>query len=259
MSRSKLLIIVSCIWFLSGCSNPSQGSGEKIELTISAAASLKDALMEIEKIYEEQNKEIDLSFNFASSGTLSKQIEQGAPVDLFLSANLQDFTDLVDKKLIEEERAIQLLENELVLITSLKSSVNSIKQITALDKLAIGIPEIVPAGEYAKEALIHLNLWENVQENIVLAKDVRQVLSYVETGNVEGGIVYKTDANSSGKIKEVWRFDSSLHSPIIYPVGVIESSHYKKEAIKLQQFLQKENAIDIFERHGFNVVNEEEK
>lgn len=213
--------------------------------------------MEVERIFEEQNDEVDISFNFASSGTLSKQIEQGAPVDLFLSANLGNFNDLIEKNLISEDQAEHLLKNELVFIAPLDSSTTSIKQITQADKIAIGIPETVPAGEYAKEALISLGLWDVVQKKLILAKDVRQVLSYVETRNVEGGIVYKTDSETSDQIIEVSSFDSSLYSPIIYPMGIIESSKHKEEVTLFYKFLKKEKAKEVFEHHGFNVVNEE--
>lgn len=239
--------------FLTSCS---QDDSQQIELTVSAASSLKVALQEIEAVYEEGSS-INIHFNFASSGTLSKQIQQGAPVDLFLSANLENFEELVEQSLILENEKKKLLKNDLVLIASSSSSVQSIEDLANADKIAIGTPETVPAGEYAKETLMNLGLWDILQDKLILARDVRQVLSYVETGNVTAGIVYQTDAKSTNDVKVVERFEGSLHSPIVYPVGVLKTSKNQEEAIQFYEFLQKKSAIDIFEKHGFYIADEE--
>jgi molybdate transport system substrate-binding protein len=250
--KSYFLCFV-CFLFTLGCS-PASTEEPKVELTISAAASLKDALEEIEKQYEQKN-EVNLLLNFAASGTLGTQIEQGAPVDVFLSADEETFTNLVNKDLIHKDEAINFLKNELVLIAPNGSTLTSIEDVKTVDKLAIGIPETVPAGRYAKEALLKLELWKHIENNVIFAKDVRQVLSYVETGNVSAGVVYKTDAYISDKIKRISTIDSSLHTPIVYPIGVIHTSKHKNEAIDFYHFLQNENAISIFEKFGFNVVD----
>jgi molybdate transport system substrate-binding protein len=253
MKIKSYFICFVCFLFTLGCSSASIEEPE-VELTISAAASLKDALEEIEKQYEQQN-EVNLLLNFAASGTLGKQIEQGAPVDIFLSADEVTFTNLVNKNLIHKDEAINFLKNELVLIAPQGSKLTSFEDIKTVDKLAIGIPETVPAGRYAKEALLNLELWKHVENRVVFAKDVRQVLSYVETGNVSAGVVYKTDAYISEKIKKISTIDSSLHTPIVYPIGVIHTSKHKNEAIDFYHFLQNEDAISIFEKFGFNVVD----
>ncbi|OAS86614.1 molybdate ABC transporter substrate-binding protein [Metabacillus litoralis] len=248
--KSYLLCFV-CFLFTLGCSSTEK---PKVELTISAAASLKDALEEIEKQYEQQN-EVNLLLNLAASGTLGKQIEQGAPVDVFLSADEETFTNLVNKHLIHEDEAINFLKNELVLIAPKGSKLTSIEDVKTVDKIALGIPETVPAGRYAKEALINLEIWKQIENSVIFAKDVRQVLSYVETGNVSAGVVYKTDAYISDKIKRISTIDSSLHTPIVYPIGVMQTSKHKNEAIDFYHFLQDENAMSIFEKFGFTVID----
>ncbi|MBO1514586.1 molybdate ABC transporter substrate-binding protein [Metabacillus bambusae] len=253
MKLKYYLLCFVCFIFTLGCSSTSTEE-QKVDLTISAAASLKDALEEIKKQYEQEN-EVNLHLNFAASGTLGKQIEQGAPVDIFLSADEETFTNLVNKNLIYKNEAIHFLKNELVLIAPKGSKLTSIEDIKKVDKLAIGIPETVPAGRYAKEAFINLELWQQIENGVIFAKDVRQVLSYVETGNVSAGVVYKTDAYISDKIKRISTIDSSLHTPIVYPIGVIHTSKHKNEAIDFYHFLQDENAMSIFKKYGFNVVD----
>jgi molybdate transport system substrate-binding protein len=239
--------------FTISCSSPTIDNS-KIELTISAASSLKDALEEIEEVYEHQN-EVELHLNFGASGTLSKQIEQGAPVDLFFSADDENFTYLVKKNLIHKQEAIHLLKNELVLIAPIESKLASLEELNKADKVAIGIPETVPAGKYAKEALINLDIWKQIEGNIIYAKDVRQVLSYVETGNVSAGVVYKTDTSTTDKVKTVSTFHSSFHSPIVYPVGVIQTTKHKGEVLDFYQFLQSKQAMNVFKKYGFTAID----
>ncbi|HEY4552687.1 MAG TPA: molybdate ABC transporter substrate-binding protein, partial [Bacillaceae bacterium] len=112
-------------------------------------------------------------------------------------------------------------------------------------------PETVPAGKYARQALDALGVWSQLKPNIIYAKDVRQVLTYVETGNVDAGIVYKTDALASSKVKEAEAIDEQLHEPIIYPVGVVKESPQQEEAILFFEYIQSREALDIMENHGF--------
>lgn len=152
---------------------------------MTAAASLTDSLKEIQALYEQKNEDITLSYNFGSSGTLQQQIEQGAPVDLFLSAGKKQMAALVDKGLVEKNRQTGLLRNELVVIVPSDSGkrVSSVSDLVdpGFVKLAIGEPTTVPAGGYTREALEHDGLWDALQPRFVYAKDVRQVLTYVET------------------------------------------------------------------------------
>jgi molybdate transport system substrate-binding protein len=230
-------------------------SDQAVELTISAAASMKDALEEIQKLYEKEHPHVKLFFNFGASGALQQQISQGAPVDLFLSAAEDKFAALEESGHIDKNYRTNLVGNELVLIQP-KNSQNKIEGFINLKdpnikKISIGTPEVVPAGKYAKETLEYHKIWESVQDKIIYAKDVRQVLTYVETGNVDAGIVYKSDALASDKIDIVATAEENAHTPIIYPLGVLTKSENKEEAVKLYQFLQDDQATSVFEKNGF--------
>lgn len=229
----------------------SESKDEK--LTISAAASLKDAMDVIQHTYEEEHPTITLQFNFGASGSLQQQISQGAPVDLFFSAAEDKFDLLVDEGMIAKEDGMDLLGNELVLVVPKGSqSIKGFEDVvTKADKISIGTPETVPAGKYAKESLEKLGIWKDIEPKVVFAKDVRQVLSYVETGNVDAGIVYKTDASVSNKIEIVASADPATHSPIIYPVGIIKDSEHYEAAKEFYDYLQSDEALKVFENYGF--------
>ncbi|MCR8842688.1 molybdate ABC transporter substrate-binding protein [Paenibacillus sp. SC116] len=271
-SMILLLLLLSMVWIV-GCtekqtptandntqSQVSQDSSnklEKVELTISAAASLTDALTEIQKSYEAAHPNIKLNFNFGASGALQQQIEQGAPADLFLSAAPKNMKALVDKALIDTNQQRTLLSNELVVIVpkEANTTLESLEDFKKEDvkKLAIGIPESVPAGNYAKEALTYAQLWEPLQAKTVQAKDVRQVLQYVETENVDAGFVYKTDALTSSKVKIAFPVDPNSYSPVQYPVGIVKSTKHSKETEAFYTYLQSKEALDVFVKYGFSI------
>ena len=200
----------------------------KTDLTVSAAISLKDALDEVRQLYTAANLNVSIATNYGASGTLQVQIEQGAPVDVFFSAAPKQMDALDAKGLLLEGTRKDLLRNEVVLIVPKDSSsgISSFQDLTRADvkRLALGEPTTVPAGQYAKEVLTNLGIYDVVNSKAVLAKDVRQVLTYVETGNADAGIVYATDAQSSPKVRVVARASEKSHSPAIYPVAAIKSS-----------------------------------
>lgn len=226
---------------------------KKVELTISAAASLQDALKDITKSFKKEHSNVTINYNFGASGALQQQISQGAPVDLFFSAAEDKFNKLVQAGQIEKEKGANLVGNELVLVVPKDSNkeIKSFEDLPKVDKISIGTPESVPAGQYARETLENLNIWKAVQGKVVYAKDVRQVLTYVETGNVDAGIVYKTDALVSPKVKIVATAKESTHVPIIYPVGVIKNSANPKEAQLFYDYLHNKESMKIFEKYGF--------
>lgn len=228
-----------------------------IELTISAAASVQDAMREVQTVYETANPEVRITYNFGSSGSLAQQITQGAPTDVFLSASTQWMDDLEAKGEILEDSRQDLLLNSLVLIVPLaKTDVTDFSDFTTdkVARIAIGEPESVPAGQYAKEALTSLNLFEAIQAKMVFAKDVRQVLAYVETGNVDAGLVYATDAKGSDQVQVVTTAAPESDSPIIYPVGVVATSENAEAAQAFVDFLADGEAIAIFENYGFTMA-----
>jgi molybdate transport system substrate-binding protein len=230
---------------------------KQVELTISAAASLTDALKEIQTNYESKNKHIKLNFNFGASGALQQQIEQGAPADLFLSAATKNMNTLLDKQLIDPAQHKNLLINELVVVvpSDSKTTVQKIEDLTvnAIKHLAVGEPLTVPAGSYAKEALTNANLWNPLQTKIVQGKDVRQVLTYVESANAEAGFVYKTDALTSQKVKIAFHVDPKTYTPIEYPIGVVKATKNSKDTTDFYTYLQSKEAQDVFIKFGFSI------
>ena len=229
-------------------------SKESVELTISAAASLKDAMEVIQSTYQEEHPEVTLKFNLGGSGSLQQQISQGAPVDLFFSAAEDKFDVLVEDDSIAKEDRVDLLGNSLVLVVPKENQlIKGFEDLAKaeIDKISIGTPETVPAGKYAKESLEKTDLWKDVESKVVYAKDVRQVLSYVETGNVAAGIVYKTDALVSNKVNIVATADPGTHTPIIYPMGIIKDSKNYEEAKDFYSYLQNNDALKVFEEYGF--------
>ncbi|RUL52235.1 molybdate ABC transporter substrate-binding protein [Lysinibacillus antri] len=255
MSKKLQLIFILCLALLiSGCSENDRSS-KQAKLTISIASSLQDAMEEVIDTYIEKNPNVHFNINVGSSGTLEAQIKQGAQVDLFFSASKEKFDHLVEAGDISSEDHINLLKNELVLIVPKNNKVETTSfqdlNKSHIEPISIGTPETVPAGYYAKETFEHFGIWEEIQEKFVYAKDVRQVLTYVETGNVTAGVVYKTDALLSDQVKIVASAKEDSHSPIVYPVGILKDSPHYDEIKSFYTFLQSEQSLKVFEKYGF--------
>lgn len=224
------------------------------ELTVSAAVSLKDALDEIAQLYGTEKPSVALHFNLGGSGTLQRQIEQGAPVDVFISASPAEMDGLGAKGLLQHGTRENLVANRVVLIVPSGSTrVASFQDLAQpqVKLIAIGEPQTVPAGKYAQEVLTHLEMYDQLKPKFVLAKDVRQVLTYVETGNVDAGIVYVTDARSSQKVKVVATAPPNSHSPVTYPVAIIKASRNLSAAKEFEAFLEGARAQGVFQKFGF--------
>lgn len=254
----KLLYFLVAVFVLSACSNDSETSNkiseDKTVITVSAAASLKDALNDIEKAYEKEHKHVDLKFNYGASGALAQQIKSGAPVDVFISAAEDKVDDLVKDKKVNKQDTKQLLKNHLVIIS--KDKLENMNALTSdqVQKIALGNPDLVPAGKYGKQALERANLYEKLKPKYVLAKDVRQVLTYVETENVEAGIVYTSDLKASDKIKNAITIEYKMHDEIIYPAAIVKDTKHMKEAKAFYDYLEAPESIKVFEDAGFDKV-----
>ena len=201
--------------------------GVSAKVTVFAAASMTDALQQVAKEYNKQNPKNEVVFSFASSSTLAKQVEEGAPADIFVSASNKWMKYLSEKDLTVQETEKVLVGNDLVLIAPLKSAVNAVdiskgEWITELKDsyLSVGDPAHVPAGQYAEEALTKLNLWDKVKDRLARAKDVRGALALVERAESPYGIVYSTDAQVSKQVKTVGVFPADSHKPVAYPVAI---------------------------------------
>jgi molybdate transport system substrate-binding protein len=256
MMKRRWFIGLSLAALITACkvSTPTNQVPSTVTLTVSVAASLQDAMEAIKLLYEQQSPEINIVYNLGSSGSLQYQIERGAPVDVFISAAPKQMNVLEKKGLLLENTQKNLLKNQIVLITpKADNNIASFQDLTKnnVQKIAIGNPESVPAGQYAKEVLESFNLYDKLTSKFVFAKDVRQVLFYVETGNVDGGLVYATDAKISERVKVVATAPENSHSPIIYPVAVIRNSQHPEEAKAFIQFLLSKTAQEVFKQYGF--------
>lgn len=229
---------------------------KQIELTVSAAASLKDVMEEIKTAYIKENPNVTITYNFGSSGSLQQQIEQGANVDVFISAATKQMDTLKDKGLIIEDTRKNFLENKIVLVIPKDSSAISGFADLATDKaekIGLGEPKSVPVGQYAEELLTKLDLLDSLkeEEKVVYGKDVKEVLTWVETGNADAGIVYKTDALVSDKVKVVAEAPEGSTKPVYYPAAVIGASRNADAASNFTSFLYSSTAKPIFEKAGF--------
>ncbi len=232
-------------------------TSETKELTVSAAASLTDVLKEIGEVYE-KNTGTKINFNFGSSGSLQAQIEEGAPVDLFISAAQKQMKALEDEGLIISETKKNLLSNEIVLIAPKESQkvISGFEDCASekVEKIAYGDPKTTPIGQYAEEVFKNLNILDKVSSKTVYGSDVRQVLSWVETGEVDCGLVFKTDALTTDKVKIICSAPEGYHEEISYPAAVIKSSKNPDAAKDFLAYLSGDEAKKIFEKYGFVVL-----
>jgi molybdate transport system substrate-binding protein len=226
----------------------------KDELTVSAAISLKDVLNEAAQLYRSEKPDTVIHFNLGPSGTLQHQIEEGAPVDIFVSASEDQMNSLEFKGLLLPGTRKDLVRNTVVLIVPKgKDGISSFQDLARpeVKHIAIGEPQTVPAGKYAQEVLTHFQLYQQLKPKFVLAKDVRQVLTYVITGNVDAGIVYATDAKGSPEVSAVATAPEDSHSLVIYPAAVLKNSKEPSGAKRFLDFLAGEKAQGVFEKYGF--------
>jgi molybdate transport system substrate-binding protein len=195
-----------------------------------------------------------IHFNLGASGTLQRQIEQGAPVDIFISASEDQMNSLESKRLLLPGTRRDLVRNTVVLIVPKgKTGISSFQDLARpeVKLIAIGEPQTVPAGKYAQEVLTHFHLYDQLKPKFVLGKDVRQVLTYIITGNADAGIVYATDAMTAQEVTVVATAPADSHSPVIYPVAILKSSKEADEAKRFLDFLTGTKAQDVFEKYGF--------
>jgi molybdate transport system substrate-binding protein len=224
------------------------------KLLVSTAASLKEAMEEIKTSYQQSKPGVTINFNFGASGALLQQIQQGAPADIFISAGKKQVDTLEQAgKLVPGTRGI-LAKNRLVLIVPRNSvGVTSFFNLTKdnIRKITIGEPRSVPAGQYAEQVLRKLNIYDKVRPKFVYANNVRQVLAAVEAGNADAGLVYRTDAAISNKVKTVVAASETYHSPIVYPIAVLKQSKNVPAATEFLQYLSSEQAKGVLKKYGF--------
>lgn len=245
---------------LSGCKSSSliaprdtiQTSQQPIRLIISAAASMQDVLGQLQISYKTIAPTTEIIYNFGSSGSLAQQIIQGAPVDLFLAAAPQWMNVLAEKQRILNNSRQALVQNSMVLVVpNTHGRIIHFQNLSTVNKVAIGEPNSVPAGHYAREVLMSLDLFDRLQSKLVFGKNVRHVLAYVETGHVDAGLIYGTDALISQRVQVVATAPVNSHSAIVYSVAVVKDSPQVASAQAFIEFLVSDAALAIFETYGF--------
>ena len=243
-----------CLIALMSLTSPALAAGK---IVVFAAASLTNALQDIDTAYEKRSG-VQIVSSLASSSTLARQIENGAPAQIFVSADTQWMDYLATRNLIEPASRKNLLGNELVLVAPAASPLAPRAIDSALDwpkllgdgRLALGDPDHVPAGIYAKDALQKLGAWSTLEPHLARADDVRAALAFVERGEVPLGIVYLTDARQDANVKIVGVFPSDSHKPIVYPFAIVKGAD-TPDVRAYFNFLTGPDAIAIFKRHGF--------
>ena len=226
------------------------------EILVAAAASLKNAYEEeLIPMFREEHPEIIVTGTYDSSGKLQTQIEEGLEADVFMSAATAQMDALNEEGLIQTDTIVNLLENKIVLIAPASGGedLNSFEDIVKAQSIALGDPASVPAGQYAREALTNLGLWDQIQDRVSFGTNVTEVLNQVAASSADAGIVYATDAASMPEdVRVIGEApEGSLAEPVIYPVAVVASSAHPEEARAFVDFLQTEEAMEVFESYGF--------
>lgn len=243
---------------LGGCSGGDESpTSERNTVTIFAAASTTDVVTKVVERFEDIHPEATVTTSFAASSTLARQIEQGADADLFLSANVEWGQYLSGRGLAA--KSTDLLGNSLVVVVPRDSDLPIHEPVGLLDAavshVAIGDPESVPAGIYAKQTLTTLNLWSKLELKCVPSANVRQALLYVERGETEAGIVYATDAAVSDGVRVAFEFDDATHDPITYPILLLKNAEGDATAQLLLDYFDGPEAAVIFRKSGFTVLS----
>jgi molybdate transport system substrate-binding protein len=237
-------------------------AADQQEITVSAAISLKNAFEEIGKLFEAKHKKAKVTFNFGASGDLVRQIEGGAPVDVFVSAAQKDMDEAEKKGLILPDSRLNFAGNSIVLIMPADSKIRiqtfQDLGLNQVGKIAAGNPKTVPAGRYAEEVFVHFKLLTAIKEKLIYAEHVRQVLDYVARGEVDAGVVYSTDVTVKAKeIRIVATAPEDSHSPIIYPAAVVKSTNKEGLAKAFVSLLISREGRMVLERHGFKLTKKE--
>lgn len=230
---------------------------KQTELIISAAASLTDAMNELIVLFKTEKPYVKVTPSYGASGALQTQIEQGAPADIFFSAAPKQMNTLIEKGLILEGTKKDMLENTIVLVTpKTKKDVTSFSDVgtNKIKQIALGEPKSVPAGQYAEQVFTSLKILEAVKAKVIYAKDVRQVLTYVEAGEVDAGVVYATDAAVAKNVTVAAIAPIGSHSPVIYPAAVVKATASPDAAKAFLLWLSGPQADAVFLHYGFMVL-----
>jgi len=251
-----VIIVAGAIWATKPVAQTPVKLTEPIEINISAALGLKDALQDIQKEYEASNPNVKLVFNLGPAGVLQKQLEQGVPADMFISASPKQLNELQNKNLVVPTTRKVLVSDKLVLVVPKNSqlAIESFQDLTKVARFGMGEPGTVPAGQYAIETLKSIGIWEAVKDKAVQAKDVRTVIAHVETENVDAGIAFSTVATLSDKVKVVAVASDEWHMPVMFPAVIMANSKHPQETGAFLTYLCSEQSAAVFKKYGFTFV-----
>ena len=247
-----LAICMALLVGLQGCASQATGRSQPLVL---AAASLSSVLPEVADVFKERTG-VEVRFSYGASQMLATQIVAGAPAGLFVSAGVFPARLLVDEELSAAE-PVDLLSNRLVVVSrpdTVDLSSMELLDTDIVEKIAVANPDLAPAGRYAQEALETLGLWDELQRKLVLGADVRATLAYVQSGNADVAVVYRTDARIVGDVDVADIIPQESYPSIVYPAVVVRGSGQETSATQFLQFLQSEDAAQVFWRHGFEVL-----
>lgn len=252
LSIAAIVTVCVAAFVAPGCRSKAPASSA--EVLVSAGVSLKDAFNEIAQVHQ-QRTGVKIRFNFGASGALQKQIEAGAPVDVFASAGAKQMDELNAKALIVSSSRTNFVRNALVLIQPPDApAISSFADLTKAEikKIAVGNPKTVPVGQYTAQTFTRMNLLPGIQSKLIYAEDVRQVLDYVIRGEVDAGVVYSSDAQAGrDKVKTIARAADDTHDPILYPIAIIKASQNAAAAQKLIDLIVSPEGQSILAKHGF--------
>lgn len=262
------LAIGAAFMLLTGCgsqqaassgsaSSSAKTDGGKVELHVSAAASLTDVMKELAENYKKVHPEVEIKFNFGSSGALQQAIQNGGDADLFFSAAQKQMDELEKSGDLAADTRKDLLINEVVLIVPKDGAkdITSFEDLTSdkVARVALGEPKGVPVGQYSEEVFNNMKILDQVKAKAVYGSDVRQVLAWVENGEADCGIVYATDAAISQKVTVAAKAPAGTHNPIIYPAAVLKDSKQKEAAAEFLKFVSEPESAKLFQKYGFEV------
>jgi molybdate transport system substrate-binding protein len=228
-----------------------------VTLTVSAGAGLKPVLEDIQKAYKQQQPNINITYNFAASGVLQRQIEQGANIDVFIAASSKNMNELQQKGLLLLGTRKNLIKSRIALITAKNTTgISSFQDLTkpTVKRIAIGEPRSVPLGVYAEEIFKYLGITEQVKPKLVYTRSALEIVNFVESGNVDVGIVHDTTVTASEKVKVVAIAPPTSHSPVIYPVAILNNSKNQAAAKSFVQFLFSQQVRPLYKNHGYTVL-----
>lgn len=253
----SMFIILTCTLFM-GCSlgkSTEEPLKEKTEINVSAAMGLKEALLDIQKEYEQAHPNVKIVYNFAAAGVLATQIDNGAKCDVFISASMKQINDLKAVKLIDSVDVKNIVGDRLVLVVQKGNplGLKTFNDLARVDVKKIGFGEIntMPAGQYGKECLENMGIWNIVEPKIVMGRNVREVVAYVESGDADAAVAFSTVAAHIKNVEIAASSPSGTHKPVIFPGAIINTTKNKVEASKFLDYLKEKQASAIFSSYGF--------